>query len=103
VHTFQEKNALLRELFFMIYSKNRRLEMKFLNTEEAGAELGISASQVTRLITSGRLKATKFGRDWLISPADLKMVDERKKTGRPIGSKDTRPREAKKAKKSAKH
>ena len=53
-----------------------------LTTAEAALELGITARRVRVLITTGRLKATKFGRDWAIWPVDLNAVRDRP-PGRP--------------------
>lgn len=49
---------------------------------EAAKELGVSERRVTAMIGSGRLKAKKFGRAWMIDPADLDAVRDRK-PGRP--------------------
>jgi excisionase family DNA binding protein len=57
--------------------------MKELTTKEVADKLGISVRQVQTLISLGRLPATKKGRDWFILESDLKLVKERKKTGRP--------------------
>jgi excisionase family DNA binding protein len=65
--------------------------MKFLTTEEAGEQLGITASQVTLLIRQKKLKGEKFGKAWMISSDDLQQLEERKKTGRPVGSKNKKP------------
>lgn len=53
-----------------------------LTTAKAAAELGVTPQRVRALIASGRLKATKEGRDWLIDPPDLEAVRIRK-AGRP--------------------
>lgn len=53
-----------------------------LTTNQAAARLGISPRRVRALITSGRLPATRVGRDWLIHPADLARVQNRR-PGRP--------------------
>jgi excisionase family DNA binding protein len=66
---------------------------KYISATQAGERLGISRVRVVQLIDGGRLPAVKAGRDWLIDPADLKLVKDRP-VGRPVGSK--------KAKKSAK-
>ena len=55
---------------------------KLLTTQEAGEELGIGRLRVRQLISSGRLPAKKFGRDWVISKDDLEKVKDRK-PGRP--------------------
>ena len=55
---------------------------KLLNTKQAGKRLGISPLRVRQFISSERLPATKFGRDWLIREKDLEKVKNRK-PGRP--------------------
>jgi excisionase family DNA binding protein len=56
--------------------------MKLLTTLEAAAALGVTPQRVRVLIATGRLKAQKVGRDWLIAPPALEAVRERK-SGRP--------------------
>ena len=56
----------------------------FLTTAEAARALGIDRSRVLRLITLGRLPATRFGRAWMITATDLDAVRERP-TGYPKG------------------
>ncbi len=58
--------------------------MKFLTVAEVGKELKISPRRVRALIGSGKLRAEKIGRDWLIRPPALKAVRVRK-PGRPLG------------------
>jgi excisionase family DNA binding protein len=55
-----------------------------LTTDEAGVRLGVSAQRVRQFIESGRLPAERYGDIWLIRPADLACVGERK-PGRPRG------------------
>jgi len=55
---------------------------KLLTTQEAGKILGVGRLRVRQLISSGRLPAMKFGRDWIISKDDLAKVANRK-SGRP--------------------
>ena len=57
---------------------------KHLTADEAATELGVSRSRVYALITAGKLKAQKFGRDWVIARSDLRSVRHRK-PGRPKG------------------
>jgi excisionase family DNA binding protein len=57
-------------------------EMDFLTTNEAANKLGVKVRMVQLLIQTGRLPATKFGRDYMIKEADLKLVENRK-VGRP--------------------
>jgi len=54
----------------------------FLTTAEAARELGVTPARVRQLILAGRLPAEKHGRDWLIDPASLDQVGERR-PGRP--------------------
>jgi excisionase family DNA binding protein len=53
-----------------------------IGTTEVGRLLGVSGQRVRQLISTGRLRATKMGRDWFVLPADLEPVRERK-PGRP--------------------
>lgn len=48
-----------------------------LTTTEAGAELGITVNRVLVLIGEGRLRATRFGKSWVIRRADLDSVRDR--------------------------
>jgi excisionase family DNA binding protein len=56
--------------------------MDFLTTKEVAKKLGVKVRMVQLLIQSGRLPATKFGRDYMIKEDDLKLVENRK-VGRP--------------------
>jgi excisionase family DNA binding protein len=56
--------------------------MKLLTTKQAAEKLGITPRRVQALIEAGRLPASKFGRDYMIKEADLKLVEDRK-VGRP--------------------
>lgn len=56
-----------------------------ITTQVAADELGVSRRRVQAMIRAGRLPATKYGRDWLISSADLDAVRDRK-PGRPPAS-----------------
>ena len=63
-----------------------------LTTSQAAAALGVSPRRVQAMIRAGRLKAIRFGRDWLIRPADLDAVRVRP-VGRPkkiLGKKEKR-------------
>lgn len=55
-----------------------------MTTKTAAAELGVTVHRIRALIKAGRLKATKKGRDWHITPAALEKVRDRK-PGRPRG------------------
>jgi excisionase family DNA binding protein len=56
--------------------------MDALTTNGAADELGVSRARVLALIRTGRLKAEKMGRDWMIRRRDLAAVRDRK-PGRP--------------------
>ena len=56
--------------------------VSLINTTQSAKALGISQRRVQALIQSGRLPATKVGRDWVINKSDLKLVSVRK-PGRP--------------------
>jgi excisionase family DNA binding protein len=53
-----------------------------LTTQDAAERLGISTRRVIKLITDGRLPATRFGKNYMVKESDLSLVSERK-TGRP--------------------
>lgn len=61
--------------------------MSSLTTTQAADALGVTPRRVVALIKTGRLKATKFGRDWLINPADLDALRQRP-AGRPRKAKE---------------
>jgi len=76
--------------------------MKIIGTAEAARRLNVTQSRVRVLIDSGRLKAMKVGREWLIDPKDLDAVKDRK-VGRPRKARKTSKKlrgEAAKANKS---
>ena len=56
--------------------------MKIIGTAEVARRLNVTQSRVRAMIDSGRLKAIKVGREWLIDPKDLDAVKDRK-VGRP--------------------
>lgn len=61
-----------------------------MTTLEAAELLDVTRGRILQLITAGRLKARKVGRDWWIEPRALDRVRERKPgnhTGRPRTSK----------------
>jgi len=66
-----------------IISQNAILwAMKIISTAEAARRLGVTTNRVRAMIRAKRLKAFKFGREWLIDPKDLDAVKDRK-VGRP--------------------
>ena len=56
--------------------------MKIITTTEAAKRLGVTPTRVRALIEAKRLKAFKYGREWLIDPKDLEAVQDRR-VGRP--------------------
>jgi len=55
---------------------------------EAAKRLGVTPTRVRALIEARRLKAFKYGREWLIDPKDLEAVKDRK-VGRPRKARKT--------------
>ena len=60
-----------------------------LTTEQAAEWLGVTPARVRVLIREGRLPAQNFGRAYMISEVDLKLVADRK-PGRPRKSQTGR-------------
>jgi excisionase family DNA binding protein len=60
---------------------------RMLTTKQVAAVLGIAARTVKDYCRTGRLKATKYGRDWLINERDL---DEYRQSPKSLG----RPRKS---------
>lgn len=56
-----------------------------MNTKEAANRLGLTVQRIRQLIHQGDLRATKVGRDWIISEKDLDRL-----TRRPMGRPKTR-------------
>jgi excisionase family DNA binding protein len=57
---------------------------EWMRTDEVAAELDVSKTVVWRQITSGRLPAEKFGRDWRIKRKDFEEFRRLRRTrGRP--------------------
>jgi len=65
--------------------------MKIITTTEAARRLGVTPTRVRALIEAKRLKAFKYGREWLIDPKDLDAVKNRK-VGRPRKTRKTAKR-----------
>jgi excisionase family DNA binding protein len=59
------------------------VEDKLLTTKEAADELGLTLRAVQKMIESGRLKAEKYGRDYLIPLTSLDGIERKSKAGRP--------------------
>ena len=74
--------------------------MKIISTAEAARRLGVTPNRVRALIEAKRLKAFKYGREWLIDPKDLEAVKNRK-TGRPRKSAQKQNKLPKKAAKKS--
>ena len=49
------------------------------SVKEASIKLGISERRVTKLLTEGRIKGKKLGRDWVV--LDLNYTRKRKPKG----------------------
>ncbi len=47
---------------------------KYLTSAQAAKLLGFTSDYVRRLITSGKIKAEKVGRNWLLSPVAIKGI-----------------------------
>jgi len=54
-----------------------------LTPEEVGKKIGLSETHVRLLIRQGRIKATQFGRIYLVAPGDA-VKPEFKQRGRPV-------------------
>jgi excisionase family DNA binding protein len=62
---------------------NAPMPSERLTTEEAAARLHVTPARVRQLVLDGLLPAEKFGRDLSIKASDLKLVEKRRKPGRP--------------------
>jgi excisionase family DNA binding protein len=65
-----------------------------LTTAQAAKILKVTRQRVLAMIAAGRLTAERIGVQWVIRPADLDKVKDRK-TGRPPMRKPARPARAK--------
>ncbi len=54
-----------------------------VSTKEAAQKLGVTVHRVRQLIAENRLKAVKFGRDWLIEPGSLKAFKPERRGPKP--------------------
>jgi len=55
-----------------------------MTTLQAAERLGVSRQEVQRLITAGRLKAEKIGRDWIVDKRSIAAYERnRRGPGRP--------------------
>ena len=57
--------------------------MNVMTTTQAAQFLGISVRRVRQLIECGKLKAKKYGRDWMIPTEETLNVKVYGKPGRP--------------------
>jgi excisionase family DNA binding protein len=58
-------------------------DIQHITIIDAAERLKLTRQRVFQFIKEGKLPAIKRGRDWLIDPADLKLVKNRRKPGRP--------------------
>ncbi len=72
-------------------SKRRQPAKGMLTTAQAAELAGISRKGILQAIERGRLKAVKFGRDWMIDQADWEAWLSSRQVGYPSG----RPRHRK--------
>jgi excisionase family DNA binding protein len=68
------------------FLESYKRRMKLLTTKEVAGRLGVSVRRVHALIQAERLRAEKFGRDYMIKEEDLEPVQDRK-PGRPPKAK----------------
>ena len=57
-----------------------------ISVHDAAARLGVSDRRVRALIESGRLRAQRLGRVWMIEPAALGSVEGQRSPGRPLNA-----------------
>ncbi len=57
-----------------------------ISVNDAAERLGVSGRRVRALIESGRLRAQRFGRVWLIEPSALGSVEGERLPGRPLNA-----------------
>ncbi len=76
-----EKSAPLKKFSTVVYSW--AMPTSLITAAQAGEILGVTRHRVIQLITAGRLPAEKVGMQYLIKPADLEKVKDRK-PGRPV-------------------
>ncbi len=70
-----------------------------LDTKRAAAKLGVTPGQIRHLLSQGRLRGEKFGRDWLVETASIdeymahrprpgRKPKPRKRGRRPVGGQE---------------
>ncbi len=57
--------------------------MALLNSKQASEKKGVTVRRIRALIESGKLKAEKVGRDWIIEESELEKIATYGKSGRP--------------------
>ena len=57
-----------------------------LSVHDAAERLGVSDRRVRAMIDSGRLRAQRLGRAWMIEPSALGSVDGERSAGRPLNA-----------------
>jgi excisionase family DNA binding protein len=56
---------------------------KYLTTKEAALLIGFSSDYVRRLVSTGKIKAEKLGKVWLIKPSSLLKIKRQRKKKEP--------------------
>ena len=70
-------------------------EPDYYTTREAGLKLNLKGNTVRHAILAGKIRAAKFGQQWLITPREVRRVarertrteetrQRRRRTGRPL-------------------
>ena len=62
----------------------------YLTTKEVAKKLGVTDGRIRQLVAENRLQTVKVGQTNLIKESDLISVQERKRTGRPKKSPETK-------------
>lgn len=70
----------------MKYLFRRRSSYRVISVHDAAERLGLSDRRVRALIDSGRLRAQRLGRVWMIEPSALGCVDGERAPGRPLNA-----------------
>jgi excisionase family DNA binding protein len=65
----------------------KKADETLLDTNQAAERLGVSRRHAWSLVRDGKLPAQKVGRTYVIKASDLKLVEKRRKPGRPLGAK----------------
>ena len=59
------------------------MDKVYLTTQDAASRLGVTTARVRQLISSGRLAAHRWGRDWQIDARSVEAARHRPGRGRP--------------------